>query len=70
MSEKIRLSLDLSPELNRTLDDLAQESHTTKAEILRRAIALMEVAREARQQGQRLGILDKDKRLVSEIVGL
>jgi predicted transcriptional regulator len=67
---KIRLSLDVSPELNETLDELAQETGTTKSDILRKAIALMEVAVEAKQHQNRLGIFDQQQHLVREIVGI
>lgn len=67
---KIRLSLDVSPELNDTLGELAQKTGTTKSEVLRKAIALMEVAVEAKEKHNRLGILDEERHLVREIVGI
>ncbi len=67
---KIRLSLDVSPELNETLDDLAMKTGTTKSDILRKAIALMEVAVDAKQHQNKLGILDEQRHLVREIVGI
>lgn len=66
----IRLSLAISPELNSRLEFLAASGHTTKSEILRKAIALFDVAAEARSERKRLGILDQDKRLLTEIVGI
>lgn len=72
-SEKIRLSLDISPELNETLERLAKESHTSKSELLRKAIALVDVALEAKQHRQKLGVFetkDKEDHLLKEIVGL
>lgn len=68
--ESIRLSLSVSPELNARLDVLAQTGHTSKSEILRKAIALFDVAAQAKAQNNRLGVLDQDKRLVSEIIGI
>lgn len=67
---KIRLSLDVSPELNETLDELAQKTGTTKSDILRKAIALMEVAVEAKEKHNRLGVFDEEQHLVREIVGI
>jgi predicted transcriptional regulator len=69
-AEKVRLSLDVSPELNRTLDELATKIHGTKSDVLRKAIVLMELAVQARDKEQKLGIIDKDRHVVSEIVGL
>ncbi len=48
--ESIRLSLAISPELNETLEALAVSRHTTKSEVLRKAIALYDVVAEAQSQ--------------------
>lgn len=66
----IRLSLTVSTELNARLEQLAASSCTTKAEILRKAIALYDVVAEAKTEKKRLGILDQDKHLLTEIVGI
>jgi predicted transcriptional regulator len=68
--EKIRLSLDVSPELNETLEELATKIHGTKSDVLRKAIVLMELAIQAKEKQQKLGIIDKDHQVVTEIVGL
>ena len=69
-AEPIRLSLTVSPELNERLEQLANASHSSKSEILRKAIALYDIVAEAKTERKRLGILDQDKRLVTEIVGI
>ena len=66
----VRLSLIASPELNATLEELAERSHSTKSDVLRKAVALFDVASAAKQNGQKIGILDQDDKLVKEIVGL
>ncbi len=68
--DSVRLSLVVSPELNERLDHLAAINHTSKSEVLRKAIALFDIASEAKAGKKRLGILDQDKRLETEIVGL
>ncbi len=68
--EKVRLSLDISPELNKLLEDLAATTGGTKSDVLRKAIALMEVAVDARRRGLKLGLAEKDQTLATEIVGL
>jgi predicted transcriptional regulator len=72
MNEKdaVRLSLTVSPELNQKLEQLADSSRTTKSEILRKAIALFDVVAEAKQEHRRFGILDQNRQLVTEIVGI
>jgi predicted transcriptional regulator len=68
--DTVRLSLAVSPELNDRLEQLAEASHTTKSEILRKAIALFDVVAEAKTEKKRFGILDQNKQLVTEIVGI
>ena len=67
---EVRLSLVVSPELNETLEELAERSHSSKSDILRKAIALFDVAAQAKQKDQRVGILDRDDKVVKEIVGI
>lgn len=69
-TEKVRLSLDLSEELNETLDRLAADSGTTKSDVLRKAIVLVEVAAQAKRKHQKLAIVDEEEQVVSRIVGL
>ncbi len=68
--EKVRLSLELSQDLNATLEELAKKNSVTKSELLRRAIALMEVAAEGKAFGQVFGLVDQEGRLVTRIVGV
>jgi predicted transcriptional regulator len=67
---KIRLSLDISPELNSLLEDLAEQTGGTKSDVLRKAIALMRVAVDAKRQGRKFGIAEQDQPLATEIVGI
>jgi predicted transcriptional regulator len=66
----IRLSLDVSPELSDALTQLASKLHTSKSDVLRKAIALMEVAVRAKEQHKKFGIAAPDQALETEIVGL
>lgn len=66
---QIRLSLDVSPELNNVLDEMAEKTHTTKSEVLRKSIALMEVAVQEKERGNHLGVF-KDHQIIKEIIGL
>ena len=69
-TKPIRLSLDVSPELNSTLDDIAEKIHASKSEVLRKSIALMEVAVQEKEKGNHLGVVGRDQKIVKEIVGL
>jgi predicted transcriptional regulator len=68
--EKVRLSLDISPELNALLESLAAKTGGTKSDVLRKAIALMEVAVDGKRRGLKLGLAEKDQPLATEIIGL
>lgn len=68
-----RLSFDVTPELNRVIEDLVEATHSrSKSELLRKAVALMTVAVEAKQNGEHLGIVasDRSDALTREIVGI
>ena len=69
-TKSIRLSLDVSPELNEALEQLAQATHGSKSDVLRKAVVLMEVAVRARREGKRFGIAEPGEKLSTEIVGL
>ncbi len=66
---KVRLSLDLSAQTNALLEKVVSAQGTTKSDVLRKAIQLVLVAEDARRDGQSLGVIDADKKLVAEIVG-
>lgn len=67
---KVQLTADISPELNETLEQLAKNANLTKSEILRRAIALMKVAAQAKEKGQKLALIDKNQQVLTEITGI
>lgn len=68
---RVRLSLDVSPELNQLLEELARETDSSKSDVLRKAIALMDVAVEAKEQGKKLYVSDRAPEGASrEIVGI
>ena len=70
MAEKVRLNLQLSPELNHVLEEIAETSGGTKTDVIRQALALMKVAHEARKDGRHIGLARDASRLETEIIGL
>jgi len=66
----VRLNVNITTELNDRLDFLAEKSGTTKSELLRKAIALMDLAVTERGRGNKLGILDAEQHVLREIVGV
>ena len=64
-----RLNFDVTPELNKTIEKLVKQTgSTSKSELLRRAIALMEVAADAKQEGKKVVIADRDRQPVAEVI--
>lgn len=70
MGDSVRLSLVLSPELNDRLEDMAAKIHGTKSDVLRRALALMDVAVKAKEEGRKIGIAKPGQELATEIIGI
>jgi Arc/MetJ-type ribon-helix-helix transcriptional regulator len=69
--DTIKLSLEVSTELNNVLEQMVDKHvGTNKSEVLRKAIALMQVAVEAREKGQKIGIPAKGQLLATEFVGI
>ncbi len=70
-NNKVKLSVEVSQELDATLEQLAKDVHGTKSDVLRKGIALLQVAVEAKKQGQKFGVADSTgKHLEREIVGI
>jgi predicted transcriptional regulator len=70
MTEKVRLTVDVSKELNQILENIAKETGGTKSDIFRKAVALLDVAHKAKKEGKRIGIARDRATLETEIVGL
>jgi predicted transcriptional regulator len=68
--KKVRLTLDLSPELDELVGRLAKITGGTKSDVMRKSIALMELAVEAKQAGKKFGIAHEGQTLATEIVGV
>lgn len=70
MSKNVRLSLDVSGELNDSLDSMAKDSNASKSDILRKSIALFELAMNEKKKHHHLGVFDENNKIVKEIVGI
>lgn len=69
MADTIRLTFDVSPELNAKLDNLKEQlDAASKVEVVRRAVGLYALVLERKKMGERLSILDKDGHAVEIIL--
>ncbi len=66
--ERIRFTLELSPVADESLTDLAREIGLSKAEVLRRGVAVMGVILEARKKRNRFAITNANLKPLREIV--
>jgi predicted transcriptional regulator len=55
MTDRVRLTIDLSSRLNETIERIAREKDTSKADVLRFAIEFLEAANNARNDGMQVG---------------
>ncbi|MHC5610420.1 MAG: DNA-binding protein [Nostoc sp.] len=69
-NQRFQINLDLSPEVYLTLNNLTQHINGDNAEVLIKAIALLEVAVDAKQKGKHIWITDDNQNLETEIVGI
>jgi Ribbon-helix-helix protein, copG family len=70
MADKVRLNLQLSQELNKTLDEITESTGSNRTDVIRQALALMKVAHDAKRKGKHLGLVSDADKLDMEIVGL
>jgi len=66
----VRLNLLLSDELNDQIERVVEKRESTKADVLRKAIALYVAASDGKERGLKLGLARADQPLETEIVGL
>jgi hypothetical protein len=68
--DDVFLCLGVSAELNTLLDELALVVSGTRSDVIRKAIMLLKIALEAKQAGQKIGIVGNDDCMITEIEGL
>jgi predicted transcriptional regulator len=70
MAERVRVSFEMPVEMNKILDKLADSLDSTRTDVLRKAIALLQVVAEGKEKGQQLALVDKQDQITSKIIGL
>jgi hypothetical protein len=67
---KIRMTLDVTPEMKRVIDDLASREGDTQASVMRRAIALLKTIKEAEKKGESPALIDQNGHVTARLVGV
>lgn len=68
--DMVRFSLNVSPELADKIEQMSEKAHTTKSDILRKAIFLMDIAIDSKEHGNKLAVVNPQGQKVSEIIGV
>lgn len=69
--EKVRLKMEVSSDLVKWIDELAEREGVTRTEIFRRALSVMKAATEQAAIGRKhIGFTSDPSRLEAEIVGI
>ncbi len=64
-----RVSFDVNEKFQEDFEKLVELTNSSsKAEVFRRAIALLKIATEAKAKGEKLMIADEDRKPITEIV--
>jgi metal-responsive CopG/Arc/MetJ family transcriptional regulator len=66
----VRLNVNITEKLNDRLDELAQLSGSSKSDLLRKAIALMDLAVTEKNRNNHLSVTNSDGKVLREIVGV
>lgn len=70
MNDKVKLALEISPAVDQTLHDIAKKTQSTIGDVLLKSIILLKLAIEEIYAGNHLGILNKNREVVRDIIGL
>ncbi|MGG7671026.1 ribbon-helix-helix protein, CopG family [Pseudomonas sp. WC2] len=64
-----RMSVNLSPEMERLVDETAESEGITKSEVIRRAFALLKVAESEKKKGRFLAVAKENQAHDIEVIG-
>jgi hypothetical protein len=68
---KVRLNMEVSEDLARFLDSLADKEDVTRTEIVRRALSVLKAFKEQREAGRKhLGFTADPTKLDAELIGI
>ena len=69
MATRSKFNVQFSVRQNGALEELAAELETTKAEVLKRALALLDIAVREKKSGNHIGVV-RNRQEVKEIIGI
>lgn len=69
-AERARLTLELSPEMQRIVDELARKTGGDEADVFRRAVGLLKIVKDGQERGESPALVDKNGTVTTEISGI
>ena len=68
--ERIRLTVEINTEMKNLIDALVEQTGSSRAEILRRSIALLKTVKDAESSGEYPALIDGDGNVRAKLVGV
>lgn len=68
-TKRIRLSVEMNEEMRDLIDGLVEQTGTSRADVLRRAIALLKTVKEAEANGESPALISKEGKVTVKLVG-
>lgn len=70
-----RMSVNLSPEMEALIEETSKREGISKAEVIRKAFALLKISETEKSKGRAIGIIKEDEhnhemKVVGKIIGL
>lgn len=56
--------------MDSALEEMSESAHSSKSDILRKAIALLKVAIQEEKRGNHIGIISHDSKVIDRITGI
>jgi len=68
---KVRMNIEVSPDVAALIEELAQNEGATKTEIVRRALSVMKAYRQQKERGRsHIGFVEDPTKLDAELLGI
>lgn len=67
MSDMVRFSVEMSPELANKFEEMSEIEHTSKSDIFRKALFLMHVAIDSKRKGNKIAVVDQSNHKIGDI---
>ncbi len=71
MSTKVRMNVEITPDVARFLEEIAKEEGATKTEMIRRALSMLKAYKQQKERGrEHIGFTSDPAGLEAELLGI